>query len=258
MKKTIILAIIVFCIGLSYFFPHLMLNPGELLEGHEDLNKKCLSCHTVFSGISNEKCISCHKLSEIGKDTLQGMGSTGNKAKTIFHQYLSNQECSSCHTDHKGIKPEVLISSFKHEILSQSILTNCANCHQKPKDTYHQLLTTGCNRCHSTNKWAPSTFDHSKYFLLDKNHNVTCNTCHSNNNFVTYTCYSCHEHSESNIISKHNEEGIYNITNCASCHKSGNEEDIRKGNESNQKDMNNVKDFLKKQERDKKNGKEDD
>ena len=305
MKKAIILAIIVFCVGLSYLFPHAMLNPGELVQGHQDLNSKCLSCHTAFSGISNDKCISCHKLSEIGKDTLQGMDSTGNKAKTIFHQHLLNQECSSCHTDHKGIKPGMLISSFKHEMLSQSILTNCASCHnkpvdnlhkllstncgschnssgwklagtfnhdmiqgvdktnctschQKPTDTYHQLLTTGCNKCHSTSKWVPSTFDHSKYFLLDRNHNATCNTCHSNNNFATYTCYSCHEHSENNIISKHNEEGIYNISNCASCHKSGNEDDIRNGNESNQKDMNNAKDYLKKQEKDKKNGKEDD
>lgn len=118
MKKAIILAITVFCIGLSYLFPHAMLNPGELAEGHQDLNSKCLSCHTIFSGISNVKCISCHNLSDISKDTLKGMDSLGNKAKALFHQHLLNQECSSCHTDHKGIKPGMLISSFKHEMLS--------------------------------------------------------------------------------------------------------------------------------------------
>ncbi|MCX6204904.1 MAG: hypothetical protein NTZ19_01460 [Bacteroidetes bacterium] len=272
MKKVSIIAIIVFCISLSYFFPHAMLNPGELVQGHQELNKKCLSCHTAFSGISNEKCISCHKLSEVDKVFLKGMDSSSNKAKIMFHQQLLNQECSSCHTDHKGIKPGMLISRFKHELLSVNILTNCSSCHSKPvdtlhkllsvncgschnssswklkgnfnhemiqgvdkinctachnkpTDTYHQLLTTGCNKCHSTSKWVPSTFDHSKYFMLDEKHNVTCNTCHTNNNFVIYTCYSCHEHSEKNTISKHNEEGIYNITNCASCHKSGKEHD---------------------------------
>ena len=305
MKKTIILLIIVLCAGLSYLFPHAMLNPGELMEGHQDINNKCLSCHTAFSGISNNKCIVCHKLSEIGKDTLQGKDTTGNKVKLLFHQQLSDQQCSSCHTDHKGIHPGLLISSFKHEMLSQSILANCAGCHnkpvdnlhkqlstncgschnssgwkltsafdhdmiqgidknnctachQKPNDNYHQLLSTGCNKCHSTTKWVPSTFDHSKYFLLDRNHNVSCNTCHTNNNFAVYTCYSCHEHSESNIIAKHNEEGIYSITNCVSCHKSGNEDDIRNGNESNQKEMNNVKDYIRKQEKERKNGGEDD
>jgi hypothetical protein len=251
MKKAIILAIIVICIGLSYQFPYAMLNPGELVEGHQNLKNKCLSCHTAFSGISNEKCISCHKISEIGKDTLQGIGTIGKKVKPLFHQQLSSQECSSCHTDHKGVKPELLISSFKHEMLSQTILANCNSCHQKPNDVYHQVLTTGCDKCHSTSKWLPSTFDHSKYFQLDKHHNVTCNTCHTTNNFAIYTCYSCHEHSESNMISKHSEEGIYNITNCTSCHKSGNKEDIGEGNESNQRDRNNAKDYIKKHENEK-------
>jgi len=305
MKKAIILAIIVGCIGTSYLFPHAMLNPGELMKGHQELNNKCLSCHTTFSGIANDKCISCHKLSEIGKGTLPGTDSNSNKVKLLFHQQLAGQQCASCHTDHKGINPGMLISSFKHQMLSQNILancaschnkpvdklheqlsancaschnssawklagpfnhdmiqgidkTNCTSCHQKPTDAYHQLLTTGCNKCHDTNKWVPSTFDHSTYFRLDQNHNASCNTCHSNNNFAVYTCYGCHEHSESNIISKHNEEGIYNITKCASCHKSGNEGGIENGNESNEKEGNNVKDYIRKQEKNRKNGKDDD
>jgi hypothetical protein len=258
MKKAIILAIIIICIVLSYQFPYAMLNPGELAQGHQNLKNKCLSCHTAFSGISNDKCISCHKLAEIGINTSKRIDSTNNKVKTLFHQQLSSQECTSCHTDHKGLKPEMMISTFKHEMLSQSILTNCNSCHQKPSDTYHQLLTTGCNKCHSTSKWLPSTFDHSKYFQLDKNHNVACNTCHTKNNFAIYTCYSCHEHSESDMISKHNEEGIYNITNCVSCHKSANEGEIGEDNESNQKNMNNAKDYIKEHGRDKKNEKEDD
>jgi hypothetical protein len=258
MKKAIILLIIATFISLSYLFPHTMLNPGKLMEGHQRLNSKCMSCHTAFSGISNDKCISCHKLSEIGKDTLHVFDSTSNKMKSLFHQQLSAQTCSSCHTDHKGLKPAMSINGFKHEMISQNILTNCNSCHQKPKDSYHQLLTTGCNKCHSTTKWLPSTFDHSKYFQLNKHHNVSCNTCHTNNDFTIYTCYSCHEHSESKIISKHNEEGIYNITKCASCHKSGNEHDIINGNESNQKDRNNVNDYIKQQGKEKKNEKDDD
>ena len=170
-----------------------------------------------------------------------------------LHKLLS-VNCGSCHNSSSW----KLKGNFNHEIIQGVDTINCTACHNKPNDTYPQLLTTGCNKCHSTNKWVPSTFDHSKYFMLDEKHNVTCNTCHTNNNFVIYTCYSCHEHSENNTISKHNEEGIYNITNCASCHKSGNEHDIRNGNESSQKDINNVKDYLKKQENSKKNHKDDD
>ena len=50
--------------------------------------------------------------------------------------------------------------------------------------------------------------------------------------------YDCHEHTESNIIAKHNEEGIYNISNCTSCHKSGNEHDIKENNKSERENEN--------------------
>jgi hypothetical protein len=117
---------------------------------------------------------------------------------------------------------------------------------QKTKDNFHNIIKDNCDKCHSTSKWMPSTFDHSVYFILDQNHNTTCNTCHSNNNYNSFTCYGCHEHSESKIIAEHNEEGIYNISNCISCHKSGNEHDIKNNNKSlNEKERNKIKDFIK-------------
>jgi hypothetical protein len=69
MKKLIVLGIVVTCIILMNQFPHTMLNPGDLVEAHQNINNKCLACHVPFSGISNDKCISCHKLSTIGMDT---------------------------------------------------------------------------------------------------------------------------------------------------------------------------------------------
>src|SRR6188768_370309 len=70
MKKLIVLGIAIGCIVLMYHFPHAMLNPGELVDGHQKLNENCLACHNPFWGISNEKCITCHKLADIGKDSL--------------------------------------------------------------------------------------------------------------------------------------------------------------------------------------------
>jgi len=308
MKKVIVLGIIVVCIGLMYQYPHVMLNPGELVEGHQKLNEKCLSCHKPFWGISNDKCISCHKLSEIGKDTLHINDTIKNKEKFLFHQNLANQECASCHTDHKGVKPDMPLSSFPHELLSETVISkcsgchnkpsdnihqqisvscnnchntkgwkssvvfnhdmiqgtdknNCASCHQKPNDSYHNLFKDNCNKCHSTSKWVPSSFDHSAYFQLAEDHNAKCNTCHTNNNFSTYTCYGCHEHSQNKIMEEHNKHGINNFSNCASCHRSGNEHDEkRNGNskELNQKEINNVKDYIKSQEKDEKKEKDDD
>ena len=303
MKKLIVIGIVLVCIGLMYLYPHAMLNPGELVEGHQKLNDKCISCHNPFLGVSNDKCILCHKLSDIGKDTFQLNETVASNQKGLFHQYLSNQKCTSCHTDHKGIKPEMSLNGFDHEMLPVTIIgncngcheqpsdnlhkqlattckdchntigwkssmtfnhdmiqgdtrNNCTSCHPKPEDSFHQQIKDNCNKCHSVNQWKPSTFDHSTYFLLDGDHKTECNTCHINNNFNAFTCYGCHEHSESNIREEHTEHGIYNFANCASCHRSGNEHDIRTNDNSNQElnqnELSKVNKNNNSQERDKK------
>ena len=266
MKKVYIGLSVLFVIVLLIQFPHMMVNPGELVEGHQKLNNKCFSCHKPFGGIANEKCISCHKLADIG------INSIAKPSKTLFHEQLSGIACSSCHIDHQGVFPEHPINAFDHELLSKAIINNCntchikptdnlhaqvtkdcnschqsqnwktliafnhevllnknncTSCHQKPIDDYHSIIKENCDQCHSTRKWIPSTFDHTNYFILDQNHNAACNICHTNNNFKSYTCYGCHEHNEKSIIAEHNEEGISNIGNCIACHKSGNEHEIR-------------------------------
>lgn len=137
---------------------------------------------------------------------------------------------------------------------------NCTGCHQKPNDKFHGSVQGNCDKCHSLSKWKPATFEHATFFILDRNHNAPCNTCHTNSSdYKMYTCYGCHEHSESKIRSEHNEEGISNFSNCISCHRSGNEHDIRgsarSGSELDQKEVEGVKNYMKKIE--KKNGKEE-
>jgi hypothetical protein len=73
----------------------------------------------------------------------------------------------------------------------------------------------------------PATFDHDKYFVLDRDHNVKCVTCHERNDYSRYTCYGCHEHSPEKIRREHIEEGIRDFKNCVECHRSADEHDIR-------------------------------
>jgi hypothetical protein len=244
-----------------YQFPHYTISPGVLLQGHQNLNTKCISCHKPFGGIPIDRCIACHSLSEIGKKNIP----TKN---ILFHTQVANQSCNTCHKEHNGLNSPLALIDFNHETVSKDILSKCLNCHKQPKDTLHQQVTSDCNSCHNTegwkyytffnhkmitaskkancimchqkpkdslhnltntncischntNQWSPASFDHSQFFVLDENHNASCTTCHTNQNFSTYTCYGCHEHSESNLRGEHNEEGIFNLTNCISCHKSG-------------------------------------
>lgn len=266
MNKIIVFGIAGFCIWLMTAFPGIMVSPGELAEGHQDLRDSCTACHRPFWGLPNEKCISCHELSKIGLDTA-GMDTTA----VLFHSQLADVKCTACHTDHWGAKPAASISRgfthdflpvsqrdrcnschakpdddlhsklstecakchqvndwklsspFNHDLLPASDKNNCVSCHQTPADAYHQSLKESCAKCHETSRWTPSTFDHAAWFVLDRDHNARCNVCHPGNNYQSYTCYGCHEHTESNIIREHREERISNISDCASCHLSSHE-----------------------------------
>lgn len=285
MKKLYILLAIGFVIALIIQFPYVMINPGELTEKHQKLKNECLSCHKPFGGIVNEKCLSCHKLTDIGMDTTSKKikalfhhqiaklkcSSCHTEHQGIFpehklsefnHKLLSspiNSNCNTCHSKpidnlHKHVTSNCKSchqtqswknsESFNHESLLNK--NNCVDCHQNPKDNLHNMVKESCDKCHGTSKWVPSNFDHSVYFKLDQNHTTSCKTCHLNAKFNTYTCFGCHEHTESEIIEEHNEEGIYNITNCVSCHKSGNENDItynyKKLNENEKKI---IKEYIK-------------
>lgn len=301
MNRIIVIGFTILVVVLVYKFPHPMINPGELVEGHQELNNECRSCHAPFWGIDDNKCISCHVLAEIGKDTTI----TDSLQKTIlFHQSLEQVSCIACHTDHHGKIPRVAVSIFDHDLLNISTINNCNTCHAVPDDQLHPLLSANCRSCHSTDEWditvafnhtminadkrdncntchnapndklhisltesdcgschgsvawKPATFDHNEYFILDRHHNVECGTCHTNNDFTAYTCYGCHEHTSSKMISEHREEGIYNITNCASCHKSGDEDEAQRS-PSNQKKLNKketeeVKDYINSEEKNRK------
>ena len=270
MKRLLILGIIGISLALIYLYPRMMLNPGSLSEGHQKIMNDCNACHQPFWGIATDKCIICHKLAEIGKDDSLPNATSNLNKRILFHSGLANQSCTSCHTDHKGLKPTLQTGSFNHDMLPITDKNNCAGCHPKPIDKIHASISMSCNachnykgwknavsfnhdqlqvadknncischpkptaanhqafegncsQCHSTSKWLPASFEHSSYFQLDGNHNAKCEVCHTNNNYKQYTCYGCHEHSESNLRGEHNEHGIYELNNCISCHKSGSE-----------------------------------
>ena len=248
MKKFIIPVILVLVMALVVQFPRWMISPGELTQGHANLNDACLACHQPFAGVTNENCIACHRLDGIGRDSLQEAGVHRQAEPVLFHQGLGDQACTDCHVDHRGAQSTIAGMQFQHTMLTSAVLNNCVNCHQKPQDAFHPNVGDNCAKCHTTAQWLPSTFDHSKYFVLEGPHKTKCTTCHATNDFATYTCYGCHAHTEANILAEHQEEGITNITDCARCHRSANEEEIRRiedrNSEINPDEANRVRDYI--------------
>jgi hypothetical protein len=172
-----------------------MINPGELVSGHLDIQNKCLSCHTLFGGIDDQKCVSCHTLADIGRDTTTLLEKPDFPTKMVFHESLKDQECMACHTDHKGLIPDTSMTRFNHELLAESIINNCTSCHVKPTDDLHAQITSSCILCHNVTDWKKTkAFDHE---LLEASVKNNCVSCHQKPGDTFHaaldnSCSECH------------------------------------------------------------------
>lgn len=227
--KFVLAANLIALAVLSFNYPQMMVGPGKLIPGHKQLNSDCFACHTPLIGASSERCISCHNPKDIGRLTTKGLPISKPLTSSPFHQHLISQNCIGCHSDHAGVKRYKLHGHFNHALLKLDTREKCQGCHNVPDDSLHQQITGSCSQCHSQDKWLPATFDHNKYFVLDGDHRTRCATCHVRDDYKRYTCYGCHEHSQSNIRREHIEEGIRDFDNCVKCHRSANEDDIQGG-----------------------------
>lgn len=234
--KFILAANLITLAFLSFTYPHLMVAPGKLISGHKHLSTDCFACHAPLIGATYERCVNCHKPADIGRLTTRGIAITKPLTSAPFHQQLISQNCVGCHSDHAGVKRYKVQGHFNHALLKLDTRKQCQDCHQSPDDTLHQKITRNCSQCHGQDKWLPATFDHNKYFVLDGDHNGRCVTCHVRDDYKRYTCYGCHEHSQSNIRRKHIEEGIRDFNNCVKCHRSADEDDIQGGERAGEED----------------------
>lgn len=227
--KIILAANLTVLAVLVFVYPNLMVGPGKLIPGHKQLENDCFACHAPFGGAASKRCVSCHKPGEIGRLTSAGLPISKPLTSTPFHQKLISQDCLACHSDHAGVKRFRVQGRFNHALLQTATRDLCQDCHKSPTDTLHRQISGNCGQCHTQEKWTPATFDHNKFFALDRDHDTSCVTCHVRNDYSRYTCYGCHEHSPENIRREHVEEGIRNYDNCVKCHRSADEDDIRHG-----------------------------
>lgn len=192
---------------------------------HQDLiEQDCMACHSDHQGPkltersrkpfshgllkvqARDRCVSCHAA-----------------PKDRIHPDLK-VECAQCHKT-EAWKP----AQFDHALLAKATLDRCESCHKAPTDRLHRQIQGNCGACHKTEAWRPATFEHDKYFVLDRDHDATCVTCHTSNDYSRYTCYGCHEHTPANVRAKHVEEGIRDFENCVECHRSAEEEPRQRG-----------------------------
>ncbi|MBK9363205.1 MAG: hypothetical protein IPM99_19915 [Rubrivivax sp.] len=121
---------LVVLVALAFAYPHLMISPGPLVKGHEDLVTDCFACHAAWRGASTSRCIECHAVADVGLKTTKGVAIPSRTVKVSFHQELVEQDCMACHSDHQG--PKLTKRSrkpFSHALLKVAVKEQCATCH---------------------------------------------------------------------------------------------------------------------------------
>ncbi len=190
---------------------------------HQSLiEQDCMACHSDHQGPKltkrSRKPFSHGLLKVTVRDTC---ASCHAAPKDTVHRDLE-LECSTCHGS-QAWKP----AHFDHALLAKAELQRCESCHSAPADRLHRQFQGSCKSCHETEAWKPATFDHDKLFVLDRDHEAPCATCHKNNDYSRYTCYGCHEHSLANVRQEHVEEGIRSFENCVECHRDPGVEQVK-------------------------------
>jgi len=210
-----------------------LLMPGKVIEGHAKNESECTSCHIRFSrSTQNSLCLECHE--KVDEDI---------KARTGYHgrsPQVKEAACSSCHTDHKGRKANVVLLDkelFDHSLTDFALdgghtRAQCSGCHKEGKlwreapgqcydchreqDVHDGDFGKKCADCHVTDNWTERKFDHSEtdFPLIDAHEKVLCAACHPNKRYkdTPMECVACHR-----VDDVH--QGGYG-KKCDSCHRS--------------------------------------
>lgn len=197
----------------------MLLMPGEVIEGHAKYEAECTLCHGRFSSKDQKVlCLDCHK--KVNKDVTSDKGLHGRMPG------ISERECKTCHTEHKGRAYDVVgldKATFDHsatdfELKGKHKGVQCGRCHvskkkgepvkfraaagqcldcHKKDDVHKGRLGKKCGDCHSASSWhKESSFDHEKtdFPLRGAHKEVSCASCHPNERYkdISTRCYGCH------------------------------------------------------------------
>jgi len=217
-------------------FDHATYTDWPLTGAHLGLD--CNLCHaTVYSGTPTD-CWSCHE------DDYNSVADPNHSSAGF------GQNCTECHTTADWTAPLFDHGDTGWPLTGSHVGLDCALCHSQgytntPADCFfcHETeynsatnpnhLSAGfpltCESCHNTVTWDDATFNHDQqwfpiYSGEHRNEWDSCSDCHPNpNNFLVFTCISCHEHRREEMDDEHEDVNgyVYESSACYECHPDG-------------------------------------
>jgi hypothetical protein len=132
----------------------------------------------AHKGNHGKKCDSCHAESGWFKIKFDHDKDTRFELKDV-HAKLA---CRDCHSEN---------------VYEKRLKTDCFSCHET-SDTHKGQYGKDCSKCHVTEEWTRSAFDHNEdttFNLRGEHKKVVCEECHRGQLFQEKTgtsCFSCH------------------------------------------------------------------
>lgn len=174
------------------------------------LHRECTSCHNdPHQQQLGDDCLKCHTVK------VWSPASGFNHSSTALPLTGRHRQvpCERCHPGiavdrTSGVqvrKPLLKDSSDKRLLFKGLSFSDCGSCHTDPHHgAFKELnLKGGCEACHTTAGWKNNRpgedFNHTltKFRLIGKHSDLSCNTCHKNSNFripiAHDLCGDCHE-----------------------------------------------------------------
>jgi hypothetical protein len=190
-----------------------LIMPGEVIEGHAELEANCDNCHAAFDRSKQRAlCLDCHENIAFDIDNMSGYHGLFEDARS--------ETCANCHTDHDGRDAVIVIlnrQQFDHDFTDFALIghhtdADCNKCHAPDtkfrdaesgcyschvEDNVHEeSLGTECGDCHSPTGWLDVDFDHdtTDFPLIGLHRDVECESCHEDQTFqdTPTTCFDCH------------------------------------------------------------------
>ncbi|WP_298432523.1 cytochrome c3 family protein [uncultured Jannaschia sp.] len=206
--------------------------PGDLIEGHAELESDCANCHVSFSEEGETAlCLDCH--TAVDRDITDRRGFHGRRPEVL------DQDCRVCHTDHEGRDADIVqldTAAFDHTDTDFALdgaheILPCASCHVEGaqfrdaptmcvdchiEDQPHEgRLGRDCATCHAPADWTElRPFDHAAtdFALVGAHQSIDCMSCHVGEIYdgLPTDCIDCHR-----IQDVH--AGVFG-EDCATCH----------------------------------------
>lgn len=209
---------------------------GFALEGAHAL-LACAACHTggQFTSLPSA-CVDCHR--------------PAYAAAQPDHRALQfSTACVDCHGqaawrparfDHQstgfalvGAHATTACQGCHAGGVFAGVAQDCFSCHRADEPANH--FGPACAACHTSAAWQPATFDHERFFPIQRGehrrYRSDCSACHpSAGDYHPFTCTDCHDgtHSQPRMDRKHLGEVRnyrYESAACFECHSRGRGED---------------------------------